>query len=329
MINLLKNQRLESSGGGKNGKPGEINANKPKNDLSSYQDSEGITISKLNFGLWWVENRQKLVKILMVTLSVIGIITWSLFFYTFGEYIIFGMQKDNKMLQELANGSSINHQLVKALSAKDLSIIRVKQFNNNELYDYGAEILNPNKNFFVEFDFSFSGSGRQTEKKHGFILPGEKKYFFALGEKQSLGSGAIFNLGNIKWTRIDTKIFPDWNAYKDSRLNISTSEARFIPSGSTVLSEKLNLNEIKFKINNNTIFNYWAVGFKILLLSRGEIEGINEYTVSNLLAGESREVSITWPGKVGYIDYITIIPDLDITDSRIYLNYTAEASEEK
>jgi len=233
------------------------------------------------------------------------------------------MKEDEKVLDGITNGPAVDHAVVAAMSAQDLRFQDVKTFKVlDNRYDLSALVTNPNKKFYAEFDYYFVGNGQETEKKHGFILPGDSKYFLKLGQDFSKTPNDIeFRIADIAWMKIDSKKIPNWENFKNERLNIKTDGAQFSASKSTVLTEKLDLNELKFTVHNYTIFNYWQVGIKILLYSRGEIVGVNEYAVDNLKADESRDIVMTWPGRFSRIDDIVIIPELDVTKGNIYIDY--------
>jgi hypothetical protein len=342
MIDLLKRKKLNGEDSDEEVKPeGENNEKKPLSseerakkelkELERYRDLEGMTLSKLNLGLWWVQNRLLIFKIVKIILIVISVITWSLFIFTFGEYLLFGMNKDNKMISDIANGPSISHDIFAMVSAQDLRVQTVKKFNTlSGRYDFLAEVDNPNQKFAAYFEYYFSVDGKDYGRRTGFILPQETKYFFALGQEISSAPSSVeFRMDNFTWQRIDSRRYPDWENFKNDRLQITTANVNFTPARSTVLSEKLDLNELKFDLSNNSIFNYWEVNLKILLHSHGDIVGVNEYKATSLMSGETRTIVISWPGHFGSIDDITIIPEIDITDKKNYINYDEGVGEVK
>jgi hypothetical protein len=331
-MDLLKNKKIDSS-------PDSIPSNKNAQDtgnktndlaqkVSKFRDLEGVTTANLNLGLWWVENREKIKKIIILILLVISVITWALFIVTFGYYILFGSRQDDLMIQQLSQGPSINHDLVMAMAAQDLSFVNVQSFKVADgRYDFMVQTTNPNRSFYAQFDYYFFVDGKATELRHGFILPSETKYFFTLGQALASPPDDIqFHITNLAWRKIDSRVFPDWENFSKERLNIAADDAQFIPARSTVLSEKVDLNELRFILHNNTIYNYWQVNLKIILSNSGNIIGVSEYSVANLITGENRDISMTIPGSVGHVDNIDIVPELDVTKKDIYLNYDEGAA---
>ncbi len=330
-MDLLKNKKFDSAAvpvvDDKRKQETVNKANDLEQKVNKFRDLEGVTTANLNLGLWWVENREKIKKIIILILLIISVVTWALFIGTFGYYVLFGIKQDDLMIQELSQGPSINHAVVMAMAAQDLQFANVQSFKVTDgRYDFMVQATNPNKNFYVEFDYYFNVDGKAIGQRHGFILPGETKYFFALGQDLASPPDDIeFRTDNLAWRKIDSRVFPDWEGYAKERLNITTDNAQFLPARSTVLSEKEDLNELDFTLHNNTIFNYWQVNFKIVLSNSGNIVGVSEYTADNLMTGENRDISMTIPGSIGRVDNIEIVPELDITKNDIYINYSAGA----
>jgi hypothetical protein len=302
-------------------------ANELEQKVKKFRDLDGITTANLNLGLWWVENRAKIKKIIILILLTISIITWTIFIGTFGYYVFFGIKQDDLMIRELAQGPSISHELVMSMGSQPLVFTNVQSFKVGDgRYDFMVQAANPNQTFYEEFDYYFNVDGQAVGQKHGFILPGETKYFFVLGvDLASPPDDIQFRTNGLTKRKIDSRIYPDWENYVKERLNISADNALFIPARSTVLSEKVDLNELNFTLHNNTIFNYWQVNFKIVLSSSGNIVGISEYTADNLMTGESRDISMTIPGSIGHVDNIAIIPELNVIKKDIYIDYNEGA----
>ncbi|MCX6799527.1 MAG: hypothetical protein NT091_00050 [Candidatus Falkowbacteria bacterium] len=78
-------------------------------DLNRYQDEQGLTEQKMNFGLWFVRNRKKLLYVLIITLSLIGFLTWINTVYHFTVYFWKGAKQDEAIVKEGID-SNINTQ---------------------------------------------------------------------------------------------------------------------------------------------------------------------------------------------------------------------------
>ncbi len=335
MINLLKDnkghyepkvkqpQRDTSETASDNEKSKDDSEASPeKIDITKYQDPEGLTVGKLEIGLWFLSHRRKFIYILYTILIIVSIICWSIFIYTFGHYVLIGMVQDRKMLEELSqyNGAIPDILMRQAAVPLVLGEPQVLSVGMN-VYDIAVKIMNPNKNHWAEFDYHLEGSnGAIFGKSQGFILPQESKYTLSLGNTLlSRPSKVFFVIDHIKWGRISGHNFPDWEAYKSSRLDFTVSGEKFTPANINILSENVNLNELSFTISNNTAYNYYTVDLIILLRDNSNIVAVNRYNVDNFYNETNRNISVTWPGTINRVHNIDIIPEINITDPRVFM----------
>jgi len=292
-----------------------------KIDLEKYQDLEGVTIKKLSLGLWLVENRRTMVNIFYGFLALIGLVTWGWFFYTFGSYLIFGMRFDQDNLHKIVTGAAVDHQIVLNQAPKKLNfgdIVLIK--NDEDRYDLMVEVTNINEQHWADFDYYFSAAGKEIGRSRGFIFPKESKYLFALGNQLGfIPTGAELKVDNLHWHRIERAEYSDWPKFYADHTNIKISDAEFIPETLSELSEKGSLNLLRFKIHNDTAYSYWDVVLGIRLMNRNTIIGAEKIVINNLLAGETREIEMTWPGKLSKVSDILIYPEVNIVDEKVYI----------
>ncbi|MEA3398796.1 MAG: hypothetical protein U9R06_03600 [Patescibacteria group bacterium] len=294
-------------------------------NLNKYKDSEGLTVGKMNFGLWFLEYKSKLLALLALTLIVISAISWSYTLYVLGHYFIFGMKQDQELAQNLTQDNLVGHDYILSISARDLSVSEIQIFNSNDNYDFLAVVENSNKKHFGRFEYSFIVDNEKTEKITGFIMPGQTKYIVGLGQAapgQPNSVNLIFD--SMSWLRLDPHNYPDWEDFYQNRMNIIVDNIEYTPARSTTLTEKINLNELSFNAENNTAYNYRDINFIILLKLADRIIGINKYVVNNLMSGEKRNINITWPGRFGRVGEVDIIPEVDIIENNNYIDFIGE-----
>lgn len=302
---------------------GTVNIRPKKIDIRQYKDPEGLTLEKMEVGLWLVKHRQHMINILRGFLILICVLTWGRFLYTFGHYVVAGMRADQKNIAVIVNTDIIGHDYFSVRSPREISSGSVELIKSaDDKYDLAVEISNENKEHWANFDYYFKIGDREFGHNQGFILPGEKKYILNLNKDSAdLGGGVLMKISRIDWTRVDPHKYYDWDNYRNDHLNISVSGVKFTPAQATVLTEKLHLNDLSFTVTNKTPFNYWQVNFNILLFGHNRILGVNNHTLNNFMSGETRDVSVTWPGVVGSVDNIVITPDIDITRDDIYIKF--------
>ena len=305
--------------------------NKLEAAVENYTGPEGITTKQLEAGLWYVEHKQLLRRILYGFLILTAAVSWTYTIYGFAYYLARGMAEDQLLAKQLVEINNIGHNYILQISARELVVSPVGVLRSTDKkYDLYAQIRNDNPAWWVEFDYYFIAEGRQTEKKHSYILPLEPKYLFALAQDfDSPPPSAALVMENIKWQRISPHQIKDWNDYYKKHLAISSADIKFTPAGLSPLSEKLNLNQLSFNAINNTAFNFWETGFTILLFRSGELANINHYILNDFMSGQKRFVELSWPGDIGQVDRVEIIPEINIMKDDIYIKYEGGVGQEK
>ena len=266
---------------------------KNKTDLRKYKDPEGLSVNKLNFGLWLIKKRHFFYQAFIGILILISILTWTSFIWTFGSYIFFGMKADNQMLyelsQEVVHPEVIARQSPSLVQIGNLQVIK----NHNGNYDFVLEAFNPNAIHNGIFDFYVAVGGGIIGESQARMLPLEKKYFLILNKEYSGNPNQIkFFLKEQNWQRINTHIYPNWEEFYQTHYEFDIKNEVFTTAKQSSLSEKLQLNSLQFDFHNKSAYNYWQIKLNIILSSRGKIVGVNTYDLNEILSGENRHVQI-------------------------------------
>lgn len=327
MINLLKNKKNK---GNLSSLEEENEENLNKVNISRYKDPYGLSVGKMNLGLWLIANRRNFLSAFLALLILISFILWSLFLYTFGFYIFKGMKDDQNLINSF-HQIFIPEATIAKMSARDLEFSKVKILNTGEnKYDFLVKVTNPNKDYFAHFDYFFSANNEKFGNNSSFILPNESKYIMSLGvlnpsnyKKFTLG------LNNFKWERINNRNFPNWDEFSKNRLNIKIDNEKFLAGQSSNLSEKVNLNKLSFEAKNLTAYNYWGVDFKIVLLENNREIAANIYKADKFMSGDTVQGEIIWPGNIPRLTKVLIMPEIDITQKDIYIDIDGEGGQNK
>lgn len=298
-------------------------------DIEKYKDISGVSLKKLNFGLWYVEHRQRLKVIFIVFLILIGAISWVYTIYGFGYYLLRGMSEDELLASQITKTPGLSHNYILQIAPKDLMLGPIKILKSDEKkYDIFIQIKNPSDRHWADFDYYFKAGSNETKTKRGFILPGETKYLLALGEEFNFNpSNVQFGIKGMSWHKIDRHELPDWEKFRNERLDIGISDTKFTPAKASGLSGKLSLNILDFTAINKTPYSYWNADFIILLYGGANIIGINSYSLGEFMSGQSRGASITWPGAISQASKIEVIPNINIFDNANYIKYSGEGEE--
>ena len=300
-----------------------------KVDLKKYKDPQGLTIRKMVIGLWFVKHRKHFISFFKIFLAIIGIITWSIFIYTFGSYIIFGLKLEDELLSSILKKTTVGHDYFVSISAQPIVLHPLDIVNVGDgKYDFAFKATNPNARYFARVFFTINAQGEELGPFADFILPGDTKYILSLNNEleQSITS-ATYNT-KIAWRRISKHDIMDWESFRDYHLDFEISDDEFTPAKSTIMTEKTNLNNLEFTVANKTPYNYWEVDFNILLHGRDKIIGLNTYKVDEFMSNEKRTINVTWPGQIGRVDVIQIVPNLNIIENDIYIDFEGDPEKE-
>jgi hypothetical protein len=300
---------------------------KPVN-LDRYQDLEGVSMKKLETGLWYIEHKALLRNILIVILALIGAVTWIITLSTFGLYVFKGMVDDMVMANQLVATQGFDHAYIKQISGQQLEVYPVRVLESANIkgeprYDMIVEVKNPNLRHAGVLNYSLVSGDETITGGVINLLPGDDKYITALGlalENRPQNVQLVNNRLDLR--RLDVRTYPDWDKYKKEHLNIVITDAKFTPPRLTGLSEKLNVSQLDFTATNDSAYNFWRADLVIMLYNRGQLVAVNQYLVDRLKSGEKREITISLPGVVK-VDQIEIIPQVDILDQKNYFDFEA------
>lgn len=285
-------------------------------DLKNFDDG-GVSLREMNFGLWLSQKRRLFIKLITIVLIAI-----SAFFFVFSTY--------NYIVYFLA-GDPNNQSLVETFVSSprkitdDLVVGQPDVFSGADRTDIAVLIQNPNEKFMATFHYCFQQAENNLICHEGFIMPQEEKYVTALGLEVENGSAGItFNLSEVFWRRIDPRKVGDWATYLANRLNFEVSDLEFVPGGSSSLSEKINLNTMKFSLTNKSAYGYYEAPFDIMFFRGTALQGVNRVQLNNFLPGEKRDISLSWPGNLFGVTRTEIKPSINIMNENSYLPYRGE-----
>ena len=297
-----------------------------KTDINRYRDPDGLSVQKMTVGLWYVEHRRIFVTAVVLSLLLTGAVSWGYTFFHVIAYVAVGLKQDRIMTEELVRPILIGHDYLVEIGARDLQFEHVQALKGEEegMYDVFAQVRNPNKRHIATLDYYFSAGEETFGKASAFVLPEESKYLMALGQSVGRPFGEFrLHVQKVGWRRVNAHTIPDWPAHRDDRLDISIENIIYTPAAETTLAEKLNLNDLKFTVINNTAYNYQRADFNILLVKSGKIIGVHKYILNKFGSGETHDISMTWPGSFGRVDRVMIIPEIDIMNENNYYKFEA------
>jgi len=293
--------------------------NDSKNNINfgSKKKSKDKALRSFNFGLWFLENRKKFFIGVIVFLVALSAVLYSVFFYNLYDYIRY-TPEERQALQEL---SEVNVNLNPGRLAIDLEDGKPQFFFHNNKYDFVVKVTNPNNNFFSYINYCFSDGDKELFCSNATLFPGEDKYLVDLAiDLENRPNDLKLNITKKNWERVSVRTYPDWEKYYSERMNFSISDIKF----EIIKPADLNLkstNNLSFKIFNNSPYNFWEVPLDIVMFYRGNIVGVNKYSISEFMSLESKSVDLSWSNSLSQVDDTKIIPNLNILQEENYIRY--------
>lgn len=288
-------------------------------DLKKYDDSGGLSLKKLDFGLWLSENRKKFRQLLTIALMIVSAAIFSYSAYNYFIYFKSGDPNDQ--------GANSSVPMSPRQVVTDLEVSAPQVFSGSATSDLAVKLNNPNDKFMASFKYCFVQANQNLICGQSYIMPSEEKYILAFGQVLGGGSSNItFNISEISWQRIDAHQIPNWNDYAASRLNFLVANLKLTPAQISSLSQKIGLNILEFSIKNKTPYSYYKIPLNLLFFSGENLVGVNRYFLENFLTGETRDVKIVWTGSLSNVDQTRIQPDINLLDSSVYLPYGQSSS---
>lgn len=276
---------------------------------------------KLKIGYWFISNKIFLKRFFLFCLIISDVLLISLSGKRLIKYYTVERVELNKMMSEI-NLLTIDFKSYreknKALNLQ-ISELDVISLGNNR-YNLIAKVVNPNLKKWVaeDVEYYFYSNGFQSEHKKSFILPGEKKFLTAFNIESDL---AIRNpkllISNIKWKMIKKKDIENFSKKIKEITDFQIKKINF--SYLSDLQIKNSGNSINFLVKNNTVYDYYEVGFFIITYNGPMITSANYLQLDDFMAGEEKKAEIVWQQTIPKPSQIIIKPEIDILNKNIII----------
>lgn len=264
-------------------------------DIKNYKPVEGPTTRQLEWGLWWVEHRALLRRIVLGILIVLNTGPWGFSLFYLGAYAATGIIADEELARASVKARPFSHAATVQAGARDLSVGTVQVFaNGGNAYDLVSAVTNPNANWYAHFDYSFNIGSDATTVQHEFIMPQESKYLTYFLYTGNRPSAAGVQISNVRWQRVDSRMVGNIAEYINQHNDLTITDVAF----SAASAAGVPLNRVSFTIQNNSPYNYWDTEVYLLLQSGSRLLGVNKYMVEKLRSGDVQHIDTLWTGNL-------------------------------
>jgi hypothetical protein len=279
--------------------------------------SNRLSDNQLKWSEWLVNHKVLMYRIGIGTFAMIDLLLVGYGAYGFFDWGL------GSGVQERARYAELSAQLTDygafraKYAAQDLTLEGTVSVTNNDNIDFYTVMNNVNTEWWATFTYRYTNGSAASIEQQGFILPGQAKYLHALGAEGLLGSDAVIEVKNLRWHRVNKHfVRPDYASWSGERLNLVINNTQFT---SPDAADAVKISRASFDVKNDSAFGYKRVGFFVAALSGGRPLAFTYVTISNLRAGESRAVDVSWVGDIGFAGQILAVPDINIFDENAYL----------
>ncbi len=294
---------------------GKKNGKEKKADFRTYIDPTGeLDSKKLGWGIWYVEHRLTLYRVLLISLIALSAVFWLFSLWKWGNYLIFGLTADQRLGQELSRFN--NYTLAQPhFAPAPISVISTQVLpGGKDKYDVVAEVINPNDHWLARFDYYFIVGSEKTPAQTSFLLPDEARLVGILG--LSSAQAATLVLENVAWTRISGHTVPNPKAWQADRLNFAVSDFGF---NSLQTVEAPHANTITFSFTNNSPFNYVEPKFIAGLYQGDTLVGVLPLQLPVFNSLETKKIDLrSFVPNLG-VDSLKVFPLINVYDQAVYL----------
>jgi hypothetical protein len=270
----------------------------------------------LKFSYWYVTHKLQLKAMVVAVLTVLNM---ALFGYAgYRAFYLFYIDVPEQRLAE----AQLTTQLIDYRFFQEQNRARPLQIVGSQAipgqdgeYDFVARLFNPNEQLYAKrVVVEFVAGGQVVDQKVGFVLPGDQRLFMSFNNEAGFLGDAQIRVAEVEWQRVG--FFED---FAEIRRRFTISEIEFTPSTELRLGDEFPISNLSFKVRNDSGFNYWNVGFAIILESGSGFGGANYIALSQFRSGETRDVSVRWVEPLPPIQEVEILPDVDILNPDSYM----------
>lgn len=263
----------------------------------------------------WVTYREPLRKGL---LGLVVVVEASLLIYSgyvWLDYLVLSANREAQLYHDLSRRqlNVVPKQVLEAAPLQVSQPLVLPGSYRDGAYDALVKVVNSNKNWAATVRYRF-GEGREREVT---ILNDEERFVMGEGAAAGIGAAVDFRLTDVRWQRL--RNVEEVNKRKPS---FGVAGVRIVP-GST-LGLGANTQQVQFSVANDSVYDFWSVGFTVVPL-QGDAPVIAQYTtVEKFLAGETREVKLNVVATTLNATQVLVLPDVNILDAAVFMTAAGE-----
>ncbi|MDO8499843.1 MAG: hypothetical protein Q7S66_04245 [bacterium] len=280
--------------------------------------TEDVPGSDIKRSIWFWHHKVGFYRSLVIGLIFISASLWGYSAWRWFDYLVFGIPLDSK-LSKVVTVFPDYSVLAPRFSPQPLQILSAELLISSPgKVDAVAEVINPNSEFTVAFDYHFNINGQSSPKQQGFILPGDDKLLVDFGLDATVYSGsANLVLEHVRWDRISAHVVKDAIGWQANRLDFTVSDVKIIRPGGPLAASA---NVVQFKLTNNSAYSFSSPDFYVGLYQGQDLLGVLPLQLDGFRAGETRAIDLRSFATNLNATSIKVFPLIDVYDSAVYVS---------
>lgn len=285
--------------------------------MADAPTNNNLTDQELTRSLWILRRQGILWRILKIILMVINVFLFGFTVWGLLDYFLITGPAERANLATQREQAIPYAELKNVLTPRALVFGEVQVLGGREnKYDLALAVTNNNDRVWAQFTYQLVGANFQSPPRRDFILPQSKKFLLELGAVASARPQNVrLVITDFRWQRLSRHTLPDYEQFKNEHLMFEISELDFSRSS----FDRGTFNEVKFKIKNNSAYNFWLVPMQVALYRGGQTIGFNRATAEKLKSLETREISLLWEEGLPQVTSVEVMPDVNILDPEVYM----------
>ena len=282
----------------------------------------GFTEGELQFASFWVRHRIMLRQFGYGTLIVLNVGLWGYALWGIIDAYAISYEREANITQQIAENQFIATQL-QTNRPQDVKVSTVDVFQSTDArLDFLVQASNPNAEWWPTFTYRFNVGGELTQKRNGFILPGQTRYIgeFGFAPASAGARSGVLVVDDVRWHRVEpAQVGSDYAAWMSRRDQFRTDDVRFLVDQ---LSGARRLSRTSFNFTKPSAYGFWQVQLYVVLKRGSTPVAATAVTLDRVLPGESRPVNIDWFENLPGVTATEVMPITNFLDESVYISTT-------
>ena len=290
-----------------------------KANFQKYQDSlDGFSSGELKYGLWYVQHRVALYRLLIFILIGISAVLFAVAGVKLGLEIVWMIGDKGQFDRSLAvfPNYTVLHE---HFAPQQLEVLSTDIFpGSSDKYDLVSEVVNTNTQWIAEIDYHFLTDGGPAPSSTTRLLPGDDRPVVTLGfGPPAYPANATLVIDAVRWTRLGRHQVTNPTGFQANRLGFTVSEPTFVRAGQGAGAAA---HSITFPLTNTSAYTYAQPSFLVGLYLSDTLVGVAPLHFDTLASQETKQVDLRSFAADLTVTAVRIFPLINVYDPEAYVS---------